>query len=57
MRTVEIDFDVHKRIELERTSFAESPNRSSADCSASQLGRLPSPSRQHFPRRAGPAKA
>lgn len=26
MRTIEIDFDVHKRIELERTSFNEPPN-------------------------------
>lgn len=26
LRTIEIDFDVHKKIELERTSFAESPN-------------------------------
>jgi len=26
MRTIEIDFDVHKRIELERASFAETPN-------------------------------
>ena len=25
-RTIEIDFEVHKRIELERQSFAESPN-------------------------------
>jgi hypothetical protein len=25
-RTIEIDFDVHKRIELERANFAESPN-------------------------------
>ncbi len=25
-RTIEIDFDVHKRIELERTNFGESPN-------------------------------
>ncbi len=25
-QTIEIDFDVHKRIELERQSFAESPN-------------------------------
>jgi hypothetical protein len=25
-RTIEIDLDVHKRIELERKSFAESPN-------------------------------
>lgn len=26
MRSIEIDFDVHKRIEMERTSFAETPN-------------------------------
>jgi len=26
MRTIEIDFDVHKLIENERTSFAETPN-------------------------------
>jgi hypothetical protein len=26
MRAIEIDFDVHKKIELERTSFEESPN-------------------------------
>ena len=26
LRTIEIDFEVHKRIELERQSFAESPN-------------------------------
>jgi len=26
LRTIEIDFDVHKRIELERTSFTETPN-------------------------------
>lgn len=26
MRTIEIDFDVHKRIELERKGFEESPN-------------------------------
>ncbi|MCT8988870.1 hypothetical protein NYR54_00975 [Chelativorans sp. SCAU2101] len=26
MRTIEIDFEVHKRIELERTSFNEPPN-------------------------------
>ena len=26
LRTIEIDFDVHKRIELERTSFIETPN-------------------------------
>ena len=26
MRTIEIDFEVHKRIELERTGFNESPN-------------------------------
>lgn len=26
MRTIEIDFEVHKRIEMERTSFAETPN-------------------------------
>jgi len=26
LRTIEIDFDVHKKIELERSSFAESPN-------------------------------
>lgn len=26
LRTIEIDFDVHKVIELERTSFSESPN-------------------------------
>jgi hypothetical protein len=26
VRTIEIDFDVHKRIELERRSFSESPN-------------------------------
>lgn len=26
MRTIEIDFDVHKAIELERTSFSESEN-------------------------------
>ncbi len=26
MRTIEIDFDIHKKIELERTSFEESPN-------------------------------
>lgn len=26
MRTIDIDFDVHKKIELERTSFEESPN-------------------------------
>ena len=25
-RTIEIDFEVHKRIELERTSFSETPN-------------------------------
>lgn len=25
-KTIEIDFDVHKRIELERQSFAETPN-------------------------------
>jgi len=25
-RTIEIDFEVHKRIEAERTSFAETPN-------------------------------
>ncbi|MBB5699999.1 hypothetical protein [Sphingomonas yantingensis] len=25
-RTIEIDFDVHKRIEAERSSFAETPN-------------------------------
>lgn len=26
LRTIEIDFEVHKRIELERRSFAETPN-------------------------------
>lgn len=26
MRTIEIDFDVHKRIETERKSFSETPN-------------------------------
>lgn len=26
LRTIEIDFEVHKRIELERQSFAETPN-------------------------------
>ena len=26
LRTIEIDFDVHKKIEAERTSFSESPN-------------------------------
>ena len=26
LRTIEIDFDVHKKIETERTSFSESPN-------------------------------
>ncbi len=26
LRTIEIDFDVHKRIELERNSFSETPN-------------------------------
>jgi hypothetical protein len=26
LQTIEIDFDVHKRIELERTSFTETPN-------------------------------
>jgi len=26
MRAIEIDFEVHKRIELERTSFSETPN-------------------------------
>lgn len=26
LRTIEIDFDVHKLIELERTSFTETPN-------------------------------
>jgi hypothetical protein len=26
VRTIEVDFDVHKRIELERQSFAETPN-------------------------------
>lgn len=26
LRTIEIDFDVHKRIELERRSFVETPN-------------------------------
>jgi hypothetical protein len=26
LRTIEIDFDVHKRIRLERNSFAETPN-------------------------------
>jgi len=26
MRTIEIDFEVHKKIEMERTSFAEMPN-------------------------------
>ena len=24
--TIEIDFDIHKRIEMERQSFTESPN-------------------------------
>jgi hypothetical protein len=41
LRTIEIDFEVHKRIEVERQSFAETPNavlRRLLDISSNQTG-------------------